>query len=1202
MMGFRLKIFTFPWMTLLLFLLITMHYSQVMAGSSLNDYVTASQNSFIIDAEGADTSVLILSNTVWDTSSVTPANDWIIITSTGPYSGDDYLFFSITTNLNSSARQGQIVVSSLSRSASDTITIIQKGQDQFYLILSPTLINIDDTGGDTSVSVASNTTWSATALQGWITITDPVNGTGSGDYTVSLTVAQNSGQTARQGSIVFTGTNVPNDTIRIIQDPAPSNYLIVSPVNIFPDPGGSNDTVQVSTSLNSWAVSSGEPWITLITPSNQSYFIVSTDANNTGDTRTGTVTVQNASYPSLTRQVSVIQGPLGEDYVIVSAETEVAAADGDTIHAGISSNITNLEVVEMISWITIINQNLPDSFDIAVSINNTGEIRSGIITVQETGNPSLSDEITITQPPVGEPYIIGSPDPLITSGDEGSGIVQLSSNECWSTEKLNGNWFTVTPDNGCGDKTLVLDHQQNPNTYVRQGSLILIVDDEVRDTVQVIQNPTPVQYFLLQFEKIDFPAIPNEPILVDVESNIDWIVKESGNFFTVDPPSGSGNSILTISAEENTTNQTRTALLVMGESSTELLNDTIIVTQPSQVDPDILPSIVYREIAVEGDTFRVDVFTIPAALSWTAEVPSIFSNWLSIELIDDNGTGFYVYCDENLNPERRTGYIEVSSGDIEKQVNVLQFGTGDFYLIAPGIITVSDVDESAEIEITSNVDWEITIPTPTWIDSFDPLSGSGNGLVKLYFSQNPSTLREDTIILNSDDNALVTEVLIRQLANSEKIRIAGTVIDFGTGNGIEDTEITFFSATETRSAFTDAEGEYQVVLTKGWPGPGGGYAYAFKESYSFEPERYNYIEAITTDLTDQDFIASLGGLQVYFEEDTIGICDSLQLFPTVIGGGLNTTYKWHSEPPGFSSTDKNPLVYRDGPTTYYVEVTDGVYLAGAMIFVEPLPQPEVKAIAGATDVCRNQAGLTYSVENPVIGETYYWSISTPGPAIISGQGTSLVTVNWGDIPGPYQITLTTANEYGCSIKQPLAVTVNDANSPGQTGITYKTVGSILICLDTHPYHYQWGYTSKTTMIDGLFEGKTERYCQVPDFKPQENYYWVDTWYEGGEDCKSRSFYRDSPVLIDEHDPERNLHLYPNPCYDQVNIYMAFPEKGSGVITLSSTFGVVMQTHTFSKKEESMVLILNTDAIDAGIYYITLEMKEIQLTRKLIIYR
>tara|TARA_R110000751_G_scaffold286300_1_gene390722 strand:+ start:1731 stop:2282 length:552 start_codon:yes stop_codon:yes gene_type:complete len=66
-------------------------------------------------------------------------------------------------------------------------------------------------------------------------------------------------------------------------------------------------------------------------------------------------------------------------------------------------------------------------------------------------------------------------------------------------------------------------------------------------------------------------------------------------------------------------------------------------------------------------------------------------------------------------------------------------------------------------------------------------------------------------------------------------------------------------------------------------------------------------------------------------------------------------------------------------------------------------------------VCVGAVGENYWVTNTV-GSTYNWTITGGGGTVASGQGTSAITADWGNVPGLYPIAITVieTNANGCT--------------------------------------------------------------------------------------------------------------------------------------------------------------------------------------------
>lgn len=125
--------------------------------------------------------------------------------------------------------------------------------------------------------------------------------------------------------------------------------------------------------------------------------------------------------------------------------------------------------------------------------------------------------------------------------------------------------------------------------------------------------------------------------------------------------------------------------------------------------------------------------------------------------------------------------------------------------------------------------------------------------------------------------------------------------------------------------------------------------------------------------------------------------------------------------------------------------------------------PNTSAITGLSAVSANQPGGSYSVVN-TSGSTYTWSVI--GGVITSGQGTNLITVNWG-AAGVGNVSVI---ETRCMINGPavnLPVTISAISTP--TYIWAKKIGSAST---------DWGYNitydaSGNVYIAGGFQGTAD---------------------------------------------------------------------------------------------------------------------------------
>lgn len=128
------------------------------------------------------------------------------------------------------------------------------------------------------------------------------------------------------------------------------------------------------------------------------------------------------------------------------------------------------------------------------------------------------------------------------------------------------------------------------------------------------------------------------------------------------------------------------------------------------------------------------------------------------------------------------------------------------------------------------------------------------------------------------------------------------------------------------------------------------------------------------------------------------------------------------------------------------------------------------AITGPDELCGNTSGVIYSVE-PVTGtDDYNWTV--PGGAtIVAGQGTNVITVDFGATATPGNITVTTANGCGNGGSSVLAVNVFPvpttpvitANGP----VNFCEGGSVTLTATAGYASYLWsnGLTAQSIIVN-----------------------------------------------------------------------------------------------------------------------------------------
>jgi hypothetical protein len=149
-------------------------------------------------------------------------------------------------------------------------------------------------------------------------------------------------------------------------------------------------------------------------------------------------------------------------------------------------------------------------------------------------------------------------------------------------------------------------------------------------------------------------------------------------------------------------------------------------------------------------------------------------------------------------------------------------------------------------------------------------------------------------------------------------------------------------------------------------------------------------------------------LQVNVSASSTSICalQSVQLNALVSGGSGQYSYQWSSNPPGFVSTEANPIVSPTLTTTYQLEVSDGSESIGAIVEIVVYPVPMVDA--GADQTILTGEAVTLNANG---ADIYLWSTGASG-ASINVMPTETTTY-----------TVVGTNSNGCSSSDQVVVTV-----------------------------------------------------------------------------------------------------------------------------------------------------------------------------------
>ena len=402
----------------------------------------------------ANVAVSTLNGCTW---TATSNASWITITSGAQGNGNGSVALRIAANTGA-ARTGTVTI------GDRTHTITQQDASQPPLppapapptapsctnTITPASESIADAGGPgTVITVTAGGTcaWTAVSNASWITITGGAAGTGNGS--VSFTVAANTAA-VRIGTMTIAG-----QTFTVTQaapppppppPPPPScTYTIAPASESIADAGGTGTAITVTAGGTcAWTAISSASWITITagaagTGNGSVSYIV---AANTGAARTGTIaiggqtfTVNQAAAPTCSYSLAASSASLSD--VGGTGFVSVSAPGGCAWTATTSA-----------SWITITAgaigaSNGSVSFTVAA---NTGAARTGTMTIAgQTFTVNQAAAPPPPPPPSCTYTIAPTSESIAAAGGAGTAIAVTTGATCaWTAVSNAPSWITIT--------------------------------------------------------------------------------------------------------------------------------------------------------------------------------------------------------------------------------------------------------------------------------------------------------------------------------------------------------------------------------------------------------------------------------------------------------------------------------------------------------------------------------------------------------------------------------------------------------------------------------------------------------------------------------------------------------------------------------------------------------------------------------------
>jgi len=512
---------------------------------------------------------------------------------------------------------------------------------------------------------------------------------------------------------------------------------------------GSMATFNVTSNV-SWTVASTQSWLS-VNPSSGSgngTVTVTAQTNPTTSTRTATVTVSGSGVTSQTVTVTQLAGAAT---LSVSANSlEVAAVNGSTATFNITSN-TSWSITSSQSWLTVNPASGTNNSLVTVTAhaNPTTAIRTATVTV--SGSDITSQIITVTQLPEAATLTVSTNSLEVAAVNGSTATFNITSNISWSTTSSQ-SWLTVNPASGTDNCSVTVTAEANPTTSTRTATVTVSGSGVTSQTVTVTQLAGAAT-LSVSANSLEVAAVNGSTATFNITSNTSWSITSSQSWLTVNPTSGTNNSLVTVTAEANPTTATRTATVTVSGSG--ITSQIVTVTQLSEAATLTVSTNSLEVAAVNGSTAT---FNITSNTSWST---ASSQSWLTVNPASGtDNCSVTVTAEANPTISTRTATVTVSgSGVASQSVTVTQSaGTAILEISASSLEIGAEEGSTVSFTVTSNTNWTVS-SDQIWL-SVNPASGTGDGTVIVTAEANSTSAVRTAIVTVSADGATSQTVTV----------------------------------------------------------------------------------------------------------------------------------------------------------------------------------------------------------------------------------------------------------------------------------------------------------------------------------------------------------------------------------------------------------------------------------------------------------
>ena len=641
-----------------------------------------------------------------------PDVDWITLTSTATGQGSATVTFRIGANPAASTRRGGIAVNDR------RVDVTQAGAPCTYS-LSRTNDAIDATGGRRTILVTGGPScaWTAKSNVPWITVSAGASGTGNG--TVTIDVAPNTGL-ERSGTVAIAGQIY---TLSQTAAGAPGPACTFSLSSMSQSVGAAGGPIPLTVLAGGgcqWTAASHAPWLAITAGASgagDGTVEITVAANSASAARTGTATIAGQMFT--VNQSGVSSTPCTYS---LSADSQSVGASSTTGSVNVTTDTgCAWSATANVPWLSITagasgTGNGTVQFSVAANTDPTS--RAGTLTV-------AGQTFTVNQAaaPVSCSYSLSAASQSVSASSTTGSVDVTTATSCAWSATANVAWLSVTAGaSGTGNGTVQFSVAANTDPTSRAGTLTV-----AGQTFTVNQAAAPCSFSLSSTTVSALAAAGSGSVDITTASSCAWTAVANASWLTLtSAASGTGNATVLFSIAENADTSPRSGTLTIA-------GQTVTVDQAAAASCSFAVAPLTISAGPESGSSSTEV-TTTSSCSWTATSKD---SWLTLTgATGGTGSGTVaIGIDANPDPSPRSGTLLVA----EHTVTVNQDPAPCTFSLSDTTLSIVAAGDDKTVHVTaSNASCGWTASSDvSWMTITSGATGTGSGDVVVHFDANP---------------------------------------------------------------------------------------------------------------------------------------------------------------------------------------------------------------------------------------------------------------------------------------------------------------------------------------------------------------------------------------------------------------------------------------------------------------------------------